>query len=309
MTDQSLVPTTDNIGTIIMPSPDMARNMMDSLQGIMQAVLDDSDYAVISGKKHRKRSGFTKLRRAFNISVQELDGAWEDLDNGEFGYRVMVRASFPDGRYEDGDGYCDSIEMHSGRIAASRHNVRAKAVTRAKNRATADLLGTGEVSAEELGPDAYRQRAPRQRQPQRPPTKPPAPKTNGNRPLDAAKIRTVCRRKAQWFEEIESSGEFRRNGAMEPITDGQVKALPGLMTKALSGMSAESAEKARYDIMDYLFTVRSTSDLTKAEASAIIDWLKVPEDGDWGVNQYAEVESARILQAVAVEAGQVEMEL
>ena len=137
----------------------------------------------------------------------------------------------------------------------------------------------------------------------------PAPHTNDNRPLDADKVRRVCRKKALWFEEIEGSGEFRRNAAMEPITDGQVKALPGLMTKALSGMDSAITDKARHDIIGYLFGVQSTNELTKAEATAIIDWLKVPEDGNWNINAYATAETARILSAVAVEAGQAEMDL
>ena len=138
-----------------MPDPNMARAAMERLQEIMQAVLDENDYAVIEGKKWRKRSAFTKLRRAFSVSLIDLQEEWEELPNDAFGCRFTVRATFPDGRYEDGDGYCDSSEFERGRMRPTRHNVRSKAHTRAKNRATADLLGTGEVSAEELGPETY----------------------------------------------------------------------------------------------------------------------------------------------------------
>ncbi len=152
---------------LYMPSPGEAKAAMDALQEVMKAILVDDDYATIAGKKHRKRTAFTKLRRAFSVTITVMDEAWEDLGDGEFGCLVSVRASFPDGRYEDGDGYCDSTEMKRGRIDPSRHNVRAKAHTRAKNRATADLLGTGDVSAEEMAPgssNAPRRRGPSPRQ-------------------------------------------------------------------------------------------------------------------------------------------------
>jgi len=161
MTDGAIVPAEETRHTLYIPSPGEAKATMDALQEAMQALLTEEDYATIAGKKSRKRTAFTKLRRAFSISVDLIDGAWDDLGDDEFGFSATVRASFPDGRSEIGDGYCDSIEMSGGNIAASRHNVRAKAVTRAKNRATADLLGTGEVSAEEYMEGDYKKRPPK----------------------------------------------------------------------------------------------------------------------------------------------------
>lgn len=282
----------------ILPTPALARDMMDTLQGIMQAVLDDSDYAVIQGKKWRKRSGFTKLRRAFDITIQQLEGEWEDLGDGAFGYRAMVRASFPNGRFEDGDGYCDSLEMSKGRIEATRHNVRAKALTRAKNRATADLLGTGEVSADELTPyDYHDTRQPRQQS--RGPRWEQVPPTNG-RPYDAETLRDKMRQAAGWQDSARLDGE--------PITDGQKKAVPGLIAKAVD-VAADLADKARHDILGYLFTVDSSAKLTKAEASAIITAWKHKDEGNWDANGYAQAEAARILEAVAIEAGQQELPL
>lgn len=137
--------------TIYMPNVADGLNAWNAYQKLVEKLLDESDYAKIGRGRHRKRSGWSKLRRAFNITAEIREGYWETLDDGEFGYYVTVRAQFPDGRYEDGDGYCDSGEMKGSRgPAATRHNVRSKAITRAKNRATADLIGTGEVSAEEF---------------------------------------------------------------------------------------------------------------------------------------------------------------
>ena len=44
------------------------------------------------------------------------------------------------------------------------------------------------------------------------------------------------------------------------------------------------------------------------EASAIIDWLTIPGES-WDLNEYASAEAATVLAAVAVEAGQQEMDL
>lgn len=137
---------------IFIPSPEDALRAWNAYQELCKKLLQDSDYANIKGKKARKRTGWAKLRRALNISTEIIHAEWEEFTDSECGYIVTVRASFPDGRHEDGDGYCDSYEMKGG-IAPTRHNIRSKAVTRAKNRATADLIGSGEVSAEEFVDD------------------------------------------------------------------------------------------------------------------------------------------------------------
>lgn len=124
----------------------------------------------------------------------------------------------------------------------------------------------------------------------------------GTRPLSAELVRDVCRKKAGWVDGKRVDGE--------PITDGQVKSIPGLLEKATPNLDLHDKSKARHDVLAYLFgaPVKSTHNLTKAEASAVISWLK--EDGDgWDVNEYAEAEVAAVLAAVAVEAGQQEMEL
>jgi hypothetical protein len=61
----------------------------------------------------------------------------------------------PNGQFGDGDGYClaDEVRFKSRRGRQKVENdLRSTATTRAKNRATADLVGMGEVSAEEIAP-------------------------------------------------------------------------------------------------------------------------------------------------------------
>lgn len=114
-----------------------------------QELLDDSDYAIIRGKKFRKRSGWAKLRRAFAVSCEVVSEQRIKLDD-DWGHCFVVRATLPGGRYEEADGTCMASEFQGQRIPATLANVRAKALTRAKSRATSDILGAGIVSAEEI---------------------------------------------------------------------------------------------------------------------------------------------------------------
>jgi hypothetical protein len=133
----------------------------------------------------------------------------------------------------------------------------------------------------------------------------PAPGPSG-RPYTAEQIRLACRQKAQWFDG-DKGPATRRNVAMEPITDNQKPAIGQLIAGALPNLQAAAIEAARHDILDYLFTVRSTSNLTKAEARTIIDWLK--DKGGWEPGPYAQAEIAHVLTASAVERGQMELPL
>jgi hypothetical protein len=67
---------------------------------------------------------------------------------------VWIRA-VANGQFGDGDGYCSADEARfKSRCGRQKleNDLRSTATTRAKNRATADLVGMGEVSAEEIAP-------------------------------------------------------------------------------------------------------------------------------------------------------------
>jgi len=123
---------------------------------LCRRILDESDYATIRGIKARKRSGWAKLRRFYGITTmiteQQRTPRFSEWEPGQaFVYRFTVTGRLGD-RVEEADGACESTELEyeGNNIAPTEHNVRAKALTRAKNRVTADLIGGGEVSAEEL---------------------------------------------------------------------------------------------------------------------------------------------------------------
>ena len=121
-------------------------------QELKRSLLTIEDYQDIQGKLRIKKSGWRKIAAAFGISDQIVREERREIEGGSTGGRyfvweITVRAIAPNGRYSDAVGSCASNER---RFAHLDHDVRATANTRAKNRAIADLVGGGEVSAEEL---------------------------------------------------------------------------------------------------------------------------------------------------------------
>ena len=128
---------------------------------LVEALLDEqSDYQ--SGKK--KKSAWRKLAKAFNISDEKIcDRIIRDENHQIISAYFEVKAILPNGRYSIGVGDCsifdkvnhNDVEMPSNfelpkRFTNAKHDVIATAHTRAKSRAISDLIGAGEVSAEEV---------------------------------------------------------------------------------------------------------------------------------------------------------------
>ena len=103
--------------------------------------------------KFPKRSAFQKLANAYRVSTEIVS---DETDYDEQGRmiraRVRVRATHPDGRYQEGDGRCHILERGERKASdpKTEHDVHGTAVTRAKNRAIGDLIAFGAVSAEEV---------------------------------------------------------------------------------------------------------------------------------------------------------------
>ena len=145
----------EEAGLPALPDVDYAVALQSRYLEICRKLLTDEDYAEIKGKKARKRSGWAKLRRAFNIETW-IDSEERIEVGDDWGYKFVVSAKLPIRRQEEADGLCMKSELEGSNIFPTEHNVRAKALTRAKNRATSDLLGAGTVSAEELETTASR---------------------------------------------------------------------------------------------------------------------------------------------------------
>lgn len=103
-----------------------------------------------------KKSFWRRLATYFGLSLELVrEEKIVDAQTAVIGYRVMYRAVAPNGRSMESDGMCVADEK-SGELK-TEHTTRATAHTRAKNRAISDLVGGGEVSAEELEGSASRQ--------------------------------------------------------------------------------------------------------------------------------------------------------
>lgn len=124
-------------------------------QELLPKLLTESDYqSAEAGKRFVKKSGWRKIATAFDLDVQLVAEEVErDPDTGRIlRAKTTMRATAPSGRVMDGDGYC-TIEEFKGRRATNpklENDLRGTAATRAKNRAISDLVGMGEVSAEEV---------------------------------------------------------------------------------------------------------------------------------------------------------------
>ena len=117
-------------------------------QKITELMLDETDYQQIQGRAFKKKSAWRKYARAFNITTEIIDKDIVKTDKGAVKEAsFIVRATLPTGRYADGWGNCSRQE---GNKAHPNHDIPATAMTRATNRAIADLIGAGEVTAEEI---------------------------------------------------------------------------------------------------------------------------------------------------------------
>ena len=150
--------TVDNV-----PDVDTAIEQWNAYQKLCKGLLNETDYQEIvvkekddngnyvSVKRHfKKKSAWQKLSRAFNVDTHIVD---RDLQRTKMG-RVReayycVRATLPNGRSVESDALCSRSER--GKDKVSDHTIMSTAKTRATNRAIAELIGAGEVSAEEMG--------------------------------------------------------------------------------------------------------------------------------------------------------------
>jgi len=210
----SLVPFTAR-SQVVMPiaSPAQMIEAIKAYEAMKAAIILERDTTLINGKRSINKSGWLRIARAFNISCFAVSSTYVvDKDAQDWGYEVVVRAMHPNGAEMQGDGACWFSEKivkpkgyNGGTItqkdieyaakktseAGTKHNVRAHAFTRATNRAISNLVGGGEVSAEELSGDyvdADESPVP-QHQPQRPPVRPMTPAQPTPKP--AAKAKTL----------------------------------------------------------------------------------------------------------------------
>lgn len=133
----------------------------------LHVILDESDWQAAgydrqAGRERRfvKKSGWRKIAAWFDLSIELVRDTVERDETGNVTRAcVWARAVAPSGRFADGDGYCDVTESRfnpaeekkrESARAKLENDLRGTATTRAVNRAISNLVGMGEVSAEEI---------------------------------------------------------------------------------------------------------------------------------------------------------------
>lgn len=116
------------------------------LQATLDKAMPDA-IMEIQGRPFRKKAYWRAVRTAFQLKVVQVHEERVETPD-DWGYIVTYRATAPNGAEAEGDGACMASEKHAKQ--ATVHNVRSHAHTRAFNRAVSNLVGFGEVSAEEM---------------------------------------------------------------------------------------------------------------------------------------------------------------
>lgn len=111
-------------------------------QNAAMAILEKSDYTMISGNPFIKKAGWRKISFYFNLSYEIKDKTIEfDENRNVLHAEFIVRAYMQGGRFSDGWGSCERREK---KFLKPNHDIPSTAETRAKNKACQDLLGIGE---------------------------------------------------------------------------------------------------------------------------------------------------------------------
>ena len=180
-------PGAEQNGGVLQPASSNLEDIADTYQAfeeIKTELLTSADRQSIGSNVFIKKSGFRKIATAFNVSV-DIVAKEREIREGVLTWRVTARATAPNGKSVESIGSCASNESnHMEKVAdnlsqidahdhysrddddimkvegkwrrlrstkaVKEHDILATAETRAKNRAISDLVGGGEVSAEEL---------------------------------------------------------------------------------------------------------------------------------------------------------------
>jgi len=194
MADDDLAQVVDVVSTAVVPvnadsfllesAPvDDVVQAMETHHELCRSLLTRDDYQSVGSKQFIKKSGWRKLAVAYGVSCEMLSQEIDRDDGLICRAQVVVRATAPNGRFNDGIGVCSAEERG---FSKPEHDIPATAFTRAQNRACSDLFGLGEVSAEEIGSEGAWSDGPSHatiggaRVPT-PPAKPPAPSTDATK--------------------------------------------------------------------------------------------------------------------------------
>lgn len=235
--DDSTAPTT--IQPLQTVDVEAAKDFMNNYQELVEALLDKSDYQPIQTangiKKSKKKSAWRKLATAFNISDEVIEKEIiRDECHRIISARYEVKATLPNGRHGVGTGSASIYDKTSKkdtkeptpfelrqRFTNAEHDITSTAHTRAKSRAISDLIGAGEVSAEELSGVGVKPKAPVKPKSAKPkPAKPVAPKAPSK-----PKVKEAIEVEATEVKEPEEPKSFKEICDSNPALTMAVKEL------------------------------------------------------------------------------------
>ncbi|MGC8699233.1 MAG: hypothetical protein ACP5RE_03560, partial [Candidatus Acidifodinimicrobium sp.] len=145
-----IIENTAVVPSVVSPDVEGTVKALQQFRQLKTSVLSPEDTVTIDGKPFIKRSGWRKIALAFNITTEIVDIQHERLEN-DYIVHVRARAIAPNQRISEGIAACSKSEFTGKREKmGTTHNIEATASTRAINRAISDLVGGGEVSAEEI---------------------------------------------------------------------------------------------------------------------------------------------------------------
>lgn len=139
--DKSVVPVVDL---------DQMGALIENRKKLLLKILEPDDVQKIQNKEFKKKRYWRKLAGIFGVDLEKREERCETSDKGIVTYHFTFRAITSTGHFVDGSGSCTQNEKG---LSKSIHDTRATAETRAKNRAIADMLAFGEVTAEEVDYD------------------------------------------------------------------------------------------------------------------------------------------------------------
>lgn len=142
-------------------SPEEAKEAQDNYERLKQSIIRPDDIQKVGDRQFLKKSFWRRIATPFNITDQIVSEEirrkhredCKDPANCDCPIvyaKYTTRATAPNGRYAEAVGACSRNERG---FSKPDHDIPATAHTRSKNRAISDLIGGGEVSAEEM--DGY----------------------------------------------------------------------------------------------------------------------------------------------------------
>jgi hypothetical protein len=148
--ESAIVPAAaEAVTPIVVPplEPEVIRQHFDKIQLLKRKLIDpETDMIKIGSKPYILKSGWRKLAFAFNLSDEIVREEKEERGD-ETIYRIWAKVTAPNGRFVVAVGCASSKERE---FTHEAHDPYALAATRSKNRAISDIIGLGEVSAEEM---------------------------------------------------------------------------------------------------------------------------------------------------------------